>query len=236
MEYTDFTFSMPTCYQLGIPNEPSAAELQGLAYPFPPQMVPVPHPLYDCNLEPAFIRKRNERERIRVRHVNEGYARLREHLPNEPTEKRMSKVETLRAAIRYIRRLETLLDNAKEKSVLSEKNAAAENDKWKSLTIIYPFLKLWNSSWIVYMHVLYSINDISYSTRYTQHTVTKWFWRFYVLKILEFLSFDRIGRADLHIHIHTSRLLQSILAMKYLLYNCLKIIRQPLLLVWLITE
>ena len=128
MEYADFTFSMPTCYQLGIPNEPSAAEIQTMAYPFPPQMVPVPHPLYDCNLEPAFIRKRNERERIRVRHVNEGYARLREHLPNEPTEKRMSKVQTLRAAIRYIRRLETLLDTTKDKSVLSEKNSTVEKD------------------------------------------------------------------------------------------------------------
>ena len=63
-----------------------------------------------------------------MRHVNEGYARLREHLPNEPTEKRMSKVETLRAAIRYIRRLETLLDTTKEKSVLSEKNSTGEKD------------------------------------------------------------------------------------------------------------
>ena len=104
--------------------------MQSMAYPFPSQMVPVPHPLYDCNLEPAFIRKRNERERIRVRHVNEGYARLRERLPNEPTEKRMSKVETLRAAIRYIRRLEMLLDSAKDKSVLPEKNTVENNDNW----------------------------------------------------------------------------------------------------------
>ena len=72
--------------------------------------MPIPHPLYDYNLEPAFIRKRNERERIRVRHVNEGYARLRERLPDEPTDKRMSKVETLRAAIKYIKHLENLLE------------------------------------------------------------------------------------------------------------------------------
>ena len=129
MEYTDFAFSMPTCYQLGIPSEPAAAEVQGMPYPFPPQMVPVPHPLYDCNLEPAFIRKRNERERIRVRHVNEGYARLREHLPNEPTEKRMSKVETLRAAIRYIQKLEMLLDSTKDKPVSAHKHGSTEKDK-----------------------------------------------------------------------------------------------------------
>lgn len=59
--------------------------------------------------EPGFIRKRNERERLRVRNVNEGYARLRDHLPLEPTEKRLSKVETLRGAIKYIKLLQTVL-------------------------------------------------------------------------------------------------------------------------------
>ncbi|KAL9984164.1 hypothetical protein ACROYT_G006431 [Oculina patagonica] len=104
---------MPTCYQLGIPSEnPPLSQLP--PYYGPPMTMPIPHPLYDYNLEPAFIRKRNERERIRVRHVNEGYARLREHLPDEPTDKRMSKVETLRAAIRYIKHLESLLDVGKD--------------------------------------------------------------------------------------------------------------------------
>lgn len=65
-----------------------------------------------CNysMEPAFIRKRNERERQRVRCVNEGYTRLRQHLPEDLVEKRLSKVETLRAAIGYIKRLQGLLD------------------------------------------------------------------------------------------------------------------------------
>ncbi|XP_006897611.1 PREDICTED: achaete-scute homolog 4 [Elephantulus edwardii] len=60
--------------------------------------------------EPAFLRKRNERERQRVRCVNEGYARLRDHLPRELAAKRLSKVETLRAAIGYIRHLQELLE------------------------------------------------------------------------------------------------------------------------------
>ncbi|XP_039891024.1 achaete-scute homolog 4 isoform X2 [Simochromis diagramma] len=64
----------------------------------------------DYSFEPAFIRKRNERERHRVRCVNEGYARLREHLPHEFDDKRLSKVETLRAAIDYIKHLQNLLD------------------------------------------------------------------------------------------------------------------------------
>lgn len=62
---------------------------------------------YACS--PAFIRKRNERERQRVRCVNEGYAKLRHHLPAEYVERRLSKVETLRAAIKYIRHLQSVL-------------------------------------------------------------------------------------------------------------------------------
>uniref|UniRef100_A0A8D0C8D2 Achaete-scute family bHLH transcription factor 3 n=1 Tax=Salvator merianae TaxID=96440 RepID=A0A8D0C8D2_SALMN len=62
---------------------------------------------YSCS--PAFIRKRNERERQRVKCVNEGYAKLRHHLPAEYLEKRLSKVETLRAAIKYIRYLQSVL-------------------------------------------------------------------------------------------------------------------------------
>ncbi|NXC80133.1 ASCL4 protein, partial [Cercotrichas coryphoeus] len=73
----------------------------------------IPFPGYmgicDCSLEPAFIRKRNERERQRVRCVNEGYSRLRQHLPKEFADKRLSKVETLRAAISYIKHLQGLL-------------------------------------------------------------------------------------------------------------------------------
>ncbi|MBN3295647.1 ASCL4 protein, partial [Amia calva] len=74
--------------------------------------VPFPEHLgvYDYSFEPTFIRKRNERERQRVRCVNEGYARLRQHLPQEFEDKRLSKVETLRAAISYIRHLQDLLD------------------------------------------------------------------------------------------------------------------------------
>uniref|UniRef100_A0A7M4FR43 Achaete-scute family bHLH transcription factor 4 n=1 Tax=Crocodylus porosus TaxID=8502 RepID=A0A7M4FR43_CROPO len=66
--------------------------------------------VYDYSFEPAFIRKRNERERQRVRCVNEGYTRLRDHLPKELADKRLSKVETLRAAISYIKHLQSLLD------------------------------------------------------------------------------------------------------------------------------
>ncbi|NXX80772.1 ASCL3 protein, partial [Urocolius indicus] len=76
---------------------------------FPYQM---PHSNYrrsEYSYGPAFIRKRNERERQRVKCVNEGYAKLRHHLPKEYLEKRLSKVETLRAAIKYISYLQSVL-------------------------------------------------------------------------------------------------------------------------------
>ncbi|MCI4389860.1 hypothetical protein PGIGA_G00115920 [Pangasianodon gigas] len=70
--------------------------------------------MYECALEPAFIQKRNERERQRVKCVNQGYAKLREHLPGAAADKRMSKVETLRAAIRYIKHLQRLVEERED--------------------------------------------------------------------------------------------------------------------------
>ena len=42
--------------------------------------------------------------------MNEGYARLRDHLPREVADRRLSKVETLRAAIGYIKQLQEVLE------------------------------------------------------------------------------------------------------------------------------
>ncbi|XP_057583231.1 achaete-scute homolog 5 [Hippopotamus amphibius kiboko] len=131
----DFRRAPPGCLPLGIgpparPAPPARAEPLGavpfLLYPgaagpryceayaaaFPG--APFPGALGACDypFEPAFIQKRNERERQRVRCVNEGYARLRGHLPGGLAEKRLSKVETLRAAIRYIKHLQELLSAA----------------------------------------------------------------------------------------------------------------------------
>nr|AAA03722.1 transcriptional regulator [Gallus gallus] len=59
--------------------------------------------------QPAAV-ARNERERNRVKLVNLGFATLREHVPNGAANKKMSKVETLRSAVEYIRALQQLLD------------------------------------------------------------------------------------------------------------------------------
>lgn len=62
------------------------------------------------NLE-QYISKRNERERSRVRNVNDAFDNLKNSLPLEAEKltKRMSKVEILRTAISYIRNLEEIL-------------------------------------------------------------------------------------------------------------------------------
>ncbi|CAI5441774.1 unnamed protein product [Caenorhabditis angaria] len=82
--------------------------------PFDPEAtVPLPFQL-DDQFGPysSSVWKRNERERSRVRCVNEGYDNLRIHLPLHDGEKRISKVDTLRLAIRYITHLEQLLKNS----------------------------------------------------------------------------------------------------------------------------
>ncbi|KAH6923393.1 hypothetical protein HPB50_000934 [Hyalomma asiaticum] len=95
-------------------SDDSSSEKGGPTDPFAPECkipLPVPYSPFDCWLEPTFIRRRNERERQRVRHVNDGFERLRSRLPLPPRDKdrRLSKVETLRYAISYIKHLQKLL-------------------------------------------------------------------------------------------------------------------------------
>ncbi|XP_017106551.2 achaete-scute complex protein T8 [Drosophila bipectinata] len=70
---------------------------------------------------PQAVARRNARERNRVKQVNNGFALLRQKIPEEVSEafeaqgagrgasKKLSKVETLRMAVEYIRSLEKLL-------------------------------------------------------------------------------------------------------------------------------
>jgi len=53
--------------------------------------------------------RRNERERNRVRQVNAGFDRLRDHVPRGRRDRKLSKVDTLRAAAEYIAHLHALL-------------------------------------------------------------------------------------------------------------------------------
>ncbi|TPP66400.1 Achaete-scute 4 [Fasciola gigantica] len=66
-------------------------------------------PPFEC--AKSFIRRRNARERERVRCVNAGYELLRRRLPlASMSDRRLAKVEILRGAISYINSLKDMLD------------------------------------------------------------------------------------------------------------------------------
>ena len=60
--------------------------------------------------QPAAVHRRNERERNRVKLVNLGFETLREHVPSGKKNKKMSKVDTLRGAVDYIKHLKDILN------------------------------------------------------------------------------------------------------------------------------
>lgn len=74
--------------------------------------------------QPASVARRNARERNRVKQVNNGFANLRQHIPpnvaaalspqgatqGRGASKKLSKVETLRLAVEYIRYLQQMID------------------------------------------------------------------------------------------------------------------------------
>ncbi|XP_028516865.1 achaete-scute homolog 1a-like [Exaiptasia diaphana] len=84
--------------------------------------------------EPNAVARRNERERNRVRLVNDGFSSLRQHIPYFPDKKKLSKVETLRCAVSYIKHLQRLIEEHDEKIGLygEEENGQNESNyaKW----------------------------------------------------------------------------------------------------------
>lgn len=55
--------------------------------------------------------RRNARERNRVRHINDCFEVLRQHIPHEKHNKKLSKVDTLKSAMMYIENLYQLLQS-----------------------------------------------------------------------------------------------------------------------------
>uniref|UniRef100_A0A914S4U1 BHLH domain-containing protein n=2 Tax=Parascaris TaxID=6254 RepID=A0A914S4U1_PAREQ len=62
-----------------------------------------------ANKLPHQVLRRNERERKRVQQVNLGFVHLRDRVPQSTSSKKLSKVETLREAARYIKHLQDIL-------------------------------------------------------------------------------------------------------------------------------
>lgn len=97
--------------------------------------------------QPASVARRNARERNRVKQVNNGFATLRQHIPQSVAQslgsntagthggsragsKKLSKVETLRMAVEYIRSLQRLLeehDSSSESSGSSSTSSTSSN-------------------------------------------------------------------------------------------------------------
>ena len=68
-----------------------------------------PNISFSSNTSPSAVTRRNERERNRVRLVNEGFTSLRQKIPFVHGKKRLSKVETLRYAVDYIKLLQCII-------------------------------------------------------------------------------------------------------------------------------
>ncbi|KYM98171.1 Achaete-scute complex protein T3 [Cyphomyrmex costatus] len=99
--------------------------------------------------QPASVARRNARERNRVKQVNNGFATLRQHIPQTVAQalgsstagthggsragsKKLSKVETLRMAVEYIRSLQRLLeehDGGSESSGSSPISSTSSNSE-----------------------------------------------------------------------------------------------------------
>jgi len=63
-----------------------------------------------ATMDPEAVARRNERERNRVKQVNDGFDSLRKKVPFLPNKKKLSKVEILRCAMMYIRDLKGVVD------------------------------------------------------------------------------------------------------------------------------
>lgn len=129
MDDTHSNFSPPTCNMStktlvkktrggclgGAPPCKRPAEINSYPYHMPSAM-------------PAQVARRNERERNRVKQVNLGFATLRQYVPNGIRNKKLSKVETLRSAVDYIRVMQKLLEEqeAYPSAVIKEEEGDSE--------------------------------------------------------------------------------------------------------------
>uniref|UniRef100_A0A0N5BRF1 BHLH domain-containing protein n=1 Tax=Strongyloides papillosus TaxID=174720 RepID=A0A0N5BRF1_STREA len=101
------TFDWPTP---SVCKEPSENQRSRQESPFGSNVsMPLPNQMDDNGCQ---VFRRNERERLRVRWINEGYQQMRNMLPAQYVKTRMSKLETLNLAIAHIKHLKKLLDDS----------------------------------------------------------------------------------------------------------------------------
>ncbi|KAI4463723.1 achaete-scute transcription factor-related [Holotrichia oblita] len=112
---------------------------------------------YVTNPPPIAVARRNARERNRVKQVNNGFATLRQHIPNSIAaafesnngrggNKKLSKVETLRMAVEYIRSLEDILasddpdGNIPRTTSISSSSISSTPTAQTRATYVYPVM------------------------------------------------------------------------------------------------
>ncbi|EFA02710.2 Achaete-scute complex protein T3-like Protein [Tribolium castaneum] len=115
---------------------------------------------YGPQQQPASVARRNARERNRVKQVNNGFATLRQHIPasvaaafapqgpstGRGASKKLSKVETLRLAVEYIRSLKQMIEdhendttgNSGEGSLQENRYYNNSPDQYQSYQILLP--------------------------------------------------------------------------------------------------
>lgn len=70
--------------------------------------------------------RRNARERNRVKHLNQCFEILRQHIPQEKHQKKLSKVDTLKSAMIYIENLQQILQNSSPPSSTSSSSTSVD--------------------------------------------------------------------------------------------------------------
>lgn len=132
---------------------------------------------YATNPPPIAVARRNARERNRVKQVNNGFATLRQHIPNSIAaafesnstrggNKKLSKVETLRMAVEYIRSLEDILASDDTDGSINRTTTTSSSTDYSS-TSTSPTLNTQTRTTYIYPIMSPTIDDDELSTTST---------------------------------------------------------------------
>lgn len=88
------------------------------------------------NTQTVSVARRNARERNRVKQVNNGFSNLRQHIPQHVvsqltkggrgSSKKLSKVDTLKIAVEYIRKLKDMLEDNENNDAVSTSTGCSQ--------------------------------------------------------------------------------------------------------------
>lgn len=116
------------------------------------QVINIPKKKYNYGTMPypsgqtASVQRRNARERNRVKQVNNGFSNLRQHIPQtvvsaltkggRGSAKKLSKVDTLKMAVEYIRSLKDMLEDGENSASASSSTSSYYSESSQHLQSI----------------------------------------------------------------------------------------------------